>query len=1056
MFAGCVQRFEGYFVMFLLERRTLTRDFGRAFVALTVPFALIASAGGAGAQAGTRAMHGGLARARVPLVSAAGSTAFNVQGAGASFSSSLPLSSVATYVWSPSGQSVQEWLTTPDGTSLGEKLTQQPSIPIASGPGPSNVSIAVDPGSTHQTMIGFGAAMTDSAAFLIHGSQASGAIIDALFGSSGARFNLVRLPIGGTDLVASRYPGFAQGFSLAHDEQYTIPVLRQAEQRQPGLNILATPWSAPASMKNGHTFDGDCTGEDDVNNQLNPNDLGAYANYLVNFLKTYQNEGLPVDFISMQNEPENCNSTYPTMNLPEPQEAKLAGILSKDIVGNDLATGIVGFDHNWYNNSGVDPYPRQLVADAGSDLAAVGYHCYDDGGNLDAYTKQIPYSGSLQLLMTECSGFLNDSDTAQNLVSEVREDLLGPIRYGASGSLYWSLALNGNGGPHLGGCSNCRGMVTINGPGPGDYTLSQDYYYWAQFSKFIDPGAVRIGSTDLGLGSIETVAFQNPDGSIVLVALNSASQQSYTGHIVQWEGDTKAQKTAWLVGPDGHRRWISNISTYNCLKANGAPGPDVLSSFALDELPDLTNVWAVCGADSIGVNSMLQQNFYARSKNSDYTLRLTGSNLTLTGKSGNVLWSTGRGGDDLILQSDGNLVEYSGSTPVWASNTVGSGAAWLIVNNNGTLDMYDKAGSLIWSNGQVLPAEPANPMVTSATGTSEVLTWTDASDNETSFVSQYRPVGSSTWISGPTVGANATTMTVSGLKTGTEYTFQVGARNPVGTHWSVYFYGWTQALPAEPTGGSASMSSTSAVLTWTDNSDNETSFVSQYRPDGSSTWITGPSVGANITSMTVTGLSPSTDYTFQVGAQNSVGTHWSAYFYGTTPALPPYHTGLQVSIDSQATGGDSGHTGPGNSYPAGPTHPANSPLWIVCYVNGQSISGPYDTTTIWDLSDDGYYYTDAWLYTGTNGPAVPPCAPDTVTVDSHATGGLSGHTGPDNSYPTGPTYPANTPITIVCYVNGQSIAGPYDTTTIWDLSGGLYYSDAWLYTGTNGPAVPPC
>ena len=54
--------------------------------------------------------------------------------------------------------------------------------------------------------------------------------------------------------------------------------------------------------------------------------------------------------------------------------------------------------------------------------------------------------------------------------------------------------------------------------------------------------------------------------------------------------------------------------------------------------------------------------------------------------------------------------------------------------------------------------------------------------------------------------------------------------------------------------------------------------------------------------------------------------------------------------------------------------PARAAIFsIVCYVNGQSIQGPYDTTPIWDLGDDGYYYTDAWLYTGTNGPAVPAC-----------------------------------------------------------------------------------
>ena len=149
-------------------------------------------------------------------------------------------------------------------------------------------------------------------------------------------------------------------------------------------------------------------------------------------------------------------------------------------------------------------------------------------------------------------------------------------------------------------------------PAPGDYTLSQDYYYWAQFSKFVDSGATVIGST-YQADNIETVAFRNPDQSIVVVALNTASP-SYTGHIVQWGGDPKKQKTSWLVGPDGHRRWINNIATYNCLKGNGAPGPDVLSATEFDALPDLTNVWAVCGADRIGVNSMLQTGFYARSR----------------------------------------------------------------------------------------------------------------------------------------------------------------------------------------------------------------------------------------------------------------------------------------------------------------------------------------------------------------------------------------------------------------------------------------------------------
>jgi hypothetical protein len=276
-----------------------------------------------------------------------------------------------------------------------------------------------------------------------------------------------------------------------------------------------------------------------------------------------------------------------------------------------------------------------------------------------------------------------------------------------------------------------------------------------------------------------------------------------------------------------------------------------------------------------------------------------------------------------------------------------------------------------------------------------------------------------------------------------------------------------QKLPAQPASPKvASVKSTSAALTWTDASNNETGFVSQYRV-GSGSWVTGPSAGANTNSVTVTGLKASTSYTFQVGARNSAGTHWSAYFTATTakqpapaptPTPPPaYHAGRQVTIDTHATGGVSGHKGPGNTYAAGPTRLKNSALWIVCYVTGQPITGPYDTTDMWDLSDDGSYYTDAWLYTGVNGAVVPKCALKTVTVDKHATGGVSGHKGPGNSYAAGPTHAVNTAVTIACYVTGQSITGPYDTTTMWDLANdGYYYTDAWLYTGINGAAVPHC
>jgi surface antigen len=506
--------------------------------------------------------------------------------------------------------------------------------------------------------------------------------------------------------------------------------------------------------------------------------------------------------------------------------------------------------------------------------------------------------------------------------------------------------------------------------------------------------------------------------------------------------------------------------------AGPSVGPNVTSMTAGGLTPGKTYTFQVGARNSVGT----KWSIYFPGVTASLPAEPTNPRATsMTGSSAVLTWTDASNNETRFVS------QYRIGNGTWAAGpSVGPNATSMTVGGLSFNTPYtfqvgaQNAAGTHWSiyftgiTPQVLPAEPTNLSRTSASASSVTLAWTDASNNELTFVSQYRS-GSGSWVAGPSVNANVTSMTFGGLASNTSFTFQIGAQNSAGTHWSAYLVTATAAvpvLPAEPTNlGMTSASASSVTLAWTDASNNEAAFVSQYRI-GSGAWVGGPSVGANVTSMTFGGLSSSTPYTFQIGAQNSAGTHWSAYFSMTTPAVPPpppppppstYHAGRQVAIDTHATGGVSGHLGPDNSYATGPTYPANSPIWIVCYVNGQSITGPYNTTTIWDLGNDGYYYTDAWLYTGTNSAAVPACAPRTVTIDSHATGGVSGHRGPDNSYATGPTHATNSAITIFCYVDGQAITGPYNTTTIWDLSNdGYYYTDAWLYTGTNNAAVPHC
>jgi hypothetical protein len=194
----------------------------------------------------------------------------------------------------------------------------------------------------------------------------------------------------------------------------------------------------------------------------------------------------------------------------------------------------------------------------------------------------------------------------------------------------------------------------------------------------------------------------------------------------------------------------------------------------------------------------------------------------------------------------------------------------------------------VCSGGTLLPNQTGDPVVTQVTATSVVLRWADRSGQESAFVTQYSTNGGKLWFAGPSAARNSTAITVSGLVPAKTYTFQVGACNRIGTRWSAYATATTAKgapLPNKPSNVQAvGLTSSSARLTWVDQSSVETSYWTQFSINGGRTWTAGPSVGANATTATVTRLLPGKKYIFQVGAHNTGGTHWSEWAYGTTTA----------------------------------------------------------------------------------------------------------------------------------------------------------------------------
>jgi len=322
------------------------------------------------------------------------------------------------------------------------------------------------------------------------------------------------MPIGQTDPTLTN-------FSISHDTAYIIPLLAQARTINPAVKIVAVPWSPPAWMKTNGSMKG--------GNMITA-DFPSFAQYFVKFLQAYQQQGIPIYAISVQNEPLNSTNSYPSELLTATDQSDfIASHLGPALnIAGLTETKIFGYEHNWDNTG----YPETILGSAaGNFLAGTAFHCY--AGDVSAQsTVQTAYPGK-GLWFTECSGTVG-SNFAGDLVWNSQHLLIGATRNWARSVSLWNLALDQDSGPKNGGCPDCRGVVTIDTTTtPSTITRNVEYYVLGHLGKFVVPGAVRIASNTFGAGSIEDVAFQNPDGSIVLVALNSSSStQAFT---VNWQ-----------------------------------------------------------------------------------------------------------------------------------------------------------------------------------------------------------------------------------------------------------------------------------------------------------------------------------------------------------------------------------------------------------------------------------------------------------------------------------------------------------------------------------------
>ncbi|MFC9844652.1 ricin-type beta-trefoil lectin domain protein [Streptomyces sp. NPDC060223] len=438
------------------------------------------------------------------------------------------LGAVGTVPAHAAGEQVTAYLTTTDDTG-GRHVTRglQPQTPFAftAGSGGTGDNITVDENTRYQTFTGGGASFTDTAAWLMNSSgaltqaQRDAAMTKLFSPTDGIGLSFVRNPMGASDLARYGYsyddvpagqtdPALAQ-FSIAHDLADVVPLTKQARTLNPALTVMASPWTAPAWMKDSGSLNG---------GWLKSENYGAYASYFVKYLQAYQAQGVPVSYVTVQNEPT-CCSGYPSMSW---NASGLAYFTKSELLPKlqaaGLSTKVLAHDWNW---DVYDSYAASTVDDAAvrthPNFGGVAWHGY--GGDVTKQTTVHNQYPTLDAFGTEHSG-------GTWIANQQREDMLNIVDYTrnwAKSVTKWSLAVDQNMGPHNGGCGTCTGLVTVhNGDaqsGQVDYTI--EYYTMGHLTKFVKPGAQRIAST--ASTSVPNVAWRNPDGSKALIAYNDAS-----------------------------------------------------------------------------------------------------------------------------------------------------------------------------------------------------------------------------------------------------------------------------------------------------------------------------------------------------------------------------------------------------------------------------------------------------------------------------------------------------------------------------------------------------
>ena len=410
------------------------------------------------------------------------------------------------------------WITTGNQASLLKKQTTQLSFLSSSA---VTTLLEVDSTRKFQTVDGFGYTLTGSSAQLINQlpTGAKSTLLQELFSyaDNAIGISYLRVSIGASDLNESvfSYNDLLGGetdlnlekFDFSLDKIDLIPLLKEILKINPNIKIMGSPWSPPVWMKtNGSTKGG----------SLKPEYYGVYANYFVKYIQKMKEEGITIDAITIQNEPENPNNN-PSMSMTAQQQATfIKNNLGPAFQKASIKTKIVIWDHNC-DNSG---YPLSILDDpaAKSFVDGSAFHLY--AGNITALSTVRNAHKDKNIYFTE-QWTSSKGDFGGDFMWHLKNVIIGSTKNWSKTVLEWNLANDPDFKPHTqGGCTECKGALTIG----NIVERNVAYYVVAQIAKFVPQNSIRIATTEVP--NLQNVAFKTPSGKKVMIVLNEANQST--------------------------------------------------------------------------------------------------------------------------------------------------------------------------------------------------------------------------------------------------------------------------------------------------------------------------------------------------------------------------------------------------------------------------------------------------------------------------------------------------------------------------------------------------